>query len=386
MKQPDEMQRALLHNAPRIATRLAFLVAGFGVSCWAPLVPFAKDRLAVDEQVLGLLLLCLGIGSVVAMLFTGMLSARFGIRPVIVVSGIALALLLPTLVIASTPMALGAFLLFFGASLGSLEVAMNIHAVEVERDAGRPLMSGFHALYSVGGFAGATFITTLLSLGVGTLASVMVGAALMLCATFAAWPRLLRTRAAEGEPHFAVPHGVVLLIAALTAITFLAEGALLDWSALLITDRNLLDVRQGGTGYMMFAIAMTIGRLSGDALIARIGDRLALLWGGSVAIAGFFVLLLAPVAALALAGFVLIGLGAANVVPVLFRSAGNQQVMPAGLAVAVISTTGYAGILLGPAIIGFVAKQVGLNQAFWMLPAMLCLVPLSARRVAGRAR
>jgi predicted MFS family arabinose efflux permease len=294
-------------------------------------------------------------------------------------------LLLPTLAVASTPIALGSFLLFFGASLGALEVAMNIHAVEVERDAGRPLMSGFHALYSVGGFAGATFITTLLSVGVGALPSVLIGAALMLFAIIAAWPRLLRTRAAEGEPHFAVPRGVVAIIATLTAITFLAEGALLDWSALLITGKNLMDVEQGGTGYMMFAIAMTAGRLTGDALIARIGDRSALLWGGVVAIAGFFVLLLAPVATLALAGCVLIGLGAANVVPVLFRSAGNQKAMPAGLAVAVISTTGYAGILLGPAIIGFVAKQVGLNMAFWMLPAMLCLVPLTSRRVAGRA-
>ena len=145
-----------------------------------------------------------------------------------------------------------------------------------------------------------------------------------------------------------------------------------------------MDIEHGGTGYMMFAIAMTIGRFSGDALIARIGDRSALLWGGAVAIGGFCVLLLAPVAALALVGFVLIGLGAANIVPVLFRRAGSQTVMPAGLAVAIMSTTGYAGILLGPALIGFVAKQVGLTNAFWMLPALVCLVPLCSRRIAER--
>jgi len=373
-------------EAARLATRLAFLVAGFGVSCWAPLVPFAKDRLAIDEQMLGVLLLCLGIGSLMAMLFTGMLSTRFGTRPVIVVSGVALALLLPTLVVSSTPFALGLSLWFFGASLGSLEVAMNIHAVEVERDAGRPLMSGFHALYSVGGFAGATFVTLLLSSGVGTLESVLMGSALMLIASFAAWPRLLRTRATEGEPHFALPRGVVVIIAALAAIMFLAEGALLDWGALLITGNNLVDVQHGGTGYMMFAIAMTVGRFTGDALIARIGDHAALLCGGIVAIAGFVVLLLAPFVSLALVGFVLIGLGAANIVPVLFRRAGSQTVMPAGLAVAIISTTGYAGILLGPAVIGFVAKQVGLANAFWMLPALVCLVPMSSRLVAPRVK
>jgi predicted MFS family arabinose efflux permease len=385
MQSPDILERAHPSNeSARLATRLAFLVAGFGVSCWAPLVPFAKARLAADEQMLGMLLLCLGIGSVVAMLFTGVLSTKFGTRPVILVSGIALALMLPTLVISSTTVTMGVSLLFFGAALGAIEVGMNIHAVEVERDAGRPLMSGFHALYSVGGFAGATFITMLLSTGVSTFVSVLIAAALMLLAVFACGPRLLRTKPSEDTPHFAVPRGVVALIAVLAAIMFLAEGALLDWGALLLTSRNLMDMEHGGTGYMMFAIAMTIGRFSGDALVARIGDRSALLWGGCVAIFGFTVLLVASFPALALVGFVLIGLGAANIVPVLFRRAGSQTVMPAGLAVAIISTAGYAGILLGPAVIGFVANHIGLTNAFWMLPALVCLVPLTSRLVTRR--
>lgn len=385
MQPPDIVERALPTNeSARLATRLAFLVAGFGVSCWAPLVPFAKARLAADEQMLGMLLLCLGIGSVVAMLFTGVLSTKFGTRPVILVSGIALAFFLPTLVVSSTTVTMGLSLLFFGAALGAIEVGMNIHAVEVERDAGRPLMSGFHALYSVGGFAGATFITTLLSLGISTLVSVLIAAAMMLLAVFMCGPRLLRTKPAEDTPHFAVPRGVVAVIAVLAAIMFLAEGALLDWGALLLTGRDLMDMEHGGTGYMMFAIAMTVGRFSGDALVARIGDRSALLWGGIVAIFGFAVLLLASLPALALGGFVLIGLGAANIVPVLFRRAGSQTVMPAGLAVAIISTAGYAGILLGPAAIGFVANNIGLTNAFWMLPALVCLVPLTSRLVTRR--
>ena len=368
----------------RLATRLAFLVAGFGVACWAPLVPYAKTRLAVDERMLGLLLLCLGIGSLLAMVFSGVLSSRFGSRPVIVASGFGLAATLPLLAIVSTPLMLSMSLLLFGASLGALDVAMNSHAVEVERDAGRPLMSGFHALYSTGGFAGALFMTMLLSVGIAPITSLMIGSALMVLMMLAAWPRLLRTKAAEGEPHFALPRGVVLIIAVLAAITFLAEGALLDWSALLITGARLVDVKQGGIGYMFFAIAMTFGRFAGDALITRIGDRRALLWGGLIAIAGFVLLLTAPVAAVAMAGLVLIGLGAANIVPVLFRRAGNQTVMPSGLAVAAITTMGYAGILLGPAAIGFVAKIVGLTLAFWMLPALLVLVPLCSQVVAPR--
>jgi MFS family permease len=368
----------------RLATRLVFFVAGFAVSCWAPLVPYAKARLAVDERMLGILLLCLGIGSLLAMFFTGMLSARFGTRPVILASGLGLCVVVPFLAIAATPITLGLTLLFFGAALGSLDVAVNIHAVEVERGSGQPLMSGFHAQYSLGGFAGAMFITLLLSAGMSPFACVVVACALMLAMLLVASPRLLRTRAADGEPHFALPRGVVLVIAILAAISFLAEGSILDWSALLITGNGLVAVEQGGIAFVLFSIAMTVMRFCGDALTARIGDRPTLVWGGLIAICGFAVLLLAPVAMVAMIGFVLIGLGAANIVPVLFRRAGSQTVMPPGLAIAAITTLGYAGILLGPAAIGFVAEHVGLTTAFWMIPAILLLVPLCARVVVAR--
>src|SRR5687767_7497484 len=155
----------------------------------------------------------------------------------------------------------------------------------------------------------------------------------MLLAMLAAWPRLLRTRTADGEPHFALPRGVVLVIAMLAAITFLAEGTMLDWSALLITSNGLVDVEQGGIGFVLFSIAMTVMRFFGDALTARIGDRPTMVWGGLVAIGGFAVLLVAPVASIAMIGFVAVGLGAANIVPVLFRRAGRQTVMPPGLAI-----------------------------------------------------
>jgi predicted MFS family arabinose efflux permease len=367
----------------RLATRLAFFVAGFAVSCWAPLVPYAKDRLAVDERMLGILLLCLGIGSLLAMFLTGMLSARFGTRPVILASGFGLCAVLPFLALTATPLTLGVTLLFFGASLGSLDVAVNIHAVEVERDAGQPLMSGFHAQYSLGGFAGAMFVTLLLSVGLSPFACVAIASALMLMMIFIASPRLLRTKAADGDPHFALPRGVVLVIALLAAISFLAEGAVLDWSALLITGMGLVEVERGGIGFVLFSVAMTLARFSGDALTARIGDRATMIWGGLIAIGGFVVVLVAPAAATAMTGFVLVGLGAANIVPVLFRRAGSQTVMPPGLAIAAITTMGYAGILLGPAAIGFLAQHVGLTTAFWVIPVILSLIPLCAAVVVS---
>ena len=372
--------------ATRLATRLAFLVAGFGIACWAPLVPLAKARLAVDDGILGLLLLSLGIGSVVAMLLTGVLSARYGSKPIIIAGGLGLALLLPLLAIASLPVTLALALLAFGAALGSIDVAMNIHAVEVERAAGRPLMSGFHALFSIGGFIGSALMTALLSLQLGAFACSLICSVLMLLATVAAWPRLLRSAQAQTGPLFVLPRGTVLLLALLGAITFLVEGAMLDWGALLIIGADLVTDAQGGTGYIVFSIAMTAGRLAGDAVVARIGDRAALFCGSLLAIAGFIVLLLAPFAAVAMTGFLLIGLGSSNLVPILFRRAAKQTTMPVGLAVAAITTAGYAGILIGPAGVGFVAHVAGLPTAFWILAALMALVTASARVVTTDQR
>ncbi len=368
--------------ATRLATRLAFLVAGFGIACWAPLVPFAKQRLGVDDAVLGLLLLCIGGGSVIAMIATGPLSARYGSRPVIIASGFALAAILPLLTIAATPLTLGTALGLFGAALGSLDVAVNVHAVEVERDADRPLMSGFHALFSIGGFLGAAMMTSFLSFDVDIFAGSLACAALMACAMMIARPRLLSRVSAEEGPLFVWPRGAVLLLSILAMVTFLAEGAMLDWSALLVTQTGLLDVNQSGAGYILFAIAMTAGRLLGDGLVARVGNYRTLLGGGLIAVAGFAIVLAVPVAPIALAGFLLIGLGASNIVPVLFRRAGNQKTMSPALAIGALTTLGYAGILVGPAGIGFLAKAIGLPAAFWILGALLILVPLTARRVA----
>lgn len=365
----------------RLAVRLAFLVAGFGVACWAPLVPFARQRLGIDEGMLGVLLLCLGLGSVAAMVAAGMLSTRLGTRPVIVASGLGLALVLPLLTVAATPWTLGLALMAFGACLGSLDVAMNINALEVERAAGRPLMSGFHALYSVGGFVGAAFMTLLLSMQLEPLHATLLGAALMAVAVAVAWPYVLATETSAGGTLFVMPRGIVWLMALLAAATFLAEGAVLDWSALLLTEGGLVAPAQGGLGFMLFSVAMTAGRFAGDAVVTRLGDLRTLVVGGIVAVLGVAVLLLAPLREVAFAGFVLLGLGASNLVPVLFRRAGQQRVMPAAFAVSAVTTAGYAGVLLGPALIGFVAEAVGLSTAFWMLAGLLVLVPVSARTV-----
>jgi len=370
--------------AARLATRIAFVVAGFGVSAWAPLIPFAKQRLGADDGLMGLLLLCLGGGSVTAMLRTGPLCARYGCKPVVVGSGLAMAVLLPLLALAPSPWTLAAVLLGFGGALGSLDVAMNVHAVEVERDAGVPLMSGFHAMYSVGGFAGAAFVTLLLSWGLGPFACTWPCVAIMVAAMTVAAPRLAQTARVAAGHSLAWPRGPVVLLAALAAVCFLVEGAMLDWSALLLTTRGLAATAQGGLGYAFFSVAMTAGRFGGDAITGRFGDRATMRWGGVVSVAGFAVLLVGGRLETALAGFVLIGLGASNIVPVLFRRAGNVPNTSAAMAVAALTTVGYAGMLMGPAAVGFVSHLASLPVAFALLAALMALVPACAGRAAVR--
>ena len=180
------------------------------------------------------------------------------------------------------------------------------------------------------------------------------------------------------------PRGPVVLLAALAAVCFLVEGAMLDWGALLLTGRGLAATAQGGLGYAFFAVAMTVGRLGGDAITKRVGDRATMQWGGVVAVAGFAVLLLGARLEVALAGFVLIGLGASNIVPVLFRRAGNVPGTSAAMAVAAITTVGYAGQLMGPAAVGFVSHVTGLPAAFLLLAVLTALVPAFASRVVAR--
>ncbi|MRX08417.1 MFS transporter [Pseudoduganella sp. FT25W] len=371
----------------RLSTRLAFLAAGLAMAAWAPLVPFAKTRLALGEAELGLLLLCLGGGSLVAMPVTGLLTSRYGCRLVVLISGAFTCLFVPFLAYASTPLLLGATLFAVGASIGTLDVAMNVQAVIVERASGGSLMSGFHGLFSVGGFIGAGLMALMLWAGMTPTASAAVISALVALSLVVSAPHLLREPdAAERDaPLFVVPHGAVIFIGALCFLSFLAEGAILDWSALLLTTEQGLDPSRGGLGYAAFAIAMTLGRLTGDRVVRALGGKRVLLVGGLCGAAGFFLSVLAPSAPLALVGFVLIGLGASNVVPILFTAAGNQSAMPASLAIGAVTTLGYVGILAGPAMIGFVAHASSLNLAFGGLGCFMLLIAASARLGAARA-
>ncbi len=362
-----------------------FFVIGLAAGAWAPLVPFAKLRLALSDGALGLLLLCLGVGSILAMPVAGALAARFGGRLVLIVAGAAIALLFPLLALAPAWPLMAAALFAFGASLGSVDCVINMQAIVVERRSGRPLMSGFHALYSLGGIVGAGAVSGMIALGVSPLMATLAVAAVMLAATIASHPGLLATHADRPGPAFALPHGGVVLIGAFCFVVFLTEGSALDWSAVLLRTVRHADAAQAGLAYAAFSATMTAGRLMGDGLVARTGLVRTVTLGAMTAAAGLIVAAFAPNWLASVGGYALVGAGCANIVPALFTLTGRQTAMPESSAVAAVSVLGYAGVLAGPAGIGLVANLASLPMALLAVAAMLIVVAAGAARLRPAA-
>ncbi len=363
-----------LQRCQQMATRAAFFVPGFAIACWAPLVPYAKVRAGLDDALLGVVLLCLGLGSLLAMPLAGILAARFGCRAVMQASVVIIVAALPLLAFAPTPLTIGVALLVFGAAIGAMDCVMNIQAVFVERESGKAMMSGFHAFYSIGALCGAALVTLLLSVGSGALLATLATASGVVLVTLASMRWWRTERAPQGEAAFAVPRGVVMLIGLVCFVCFLAEGSMLDWSAVFLHDVRGVELAHAGWGFVAFNVAMTVTRLFGDGLVNRMGGARAVLIGGLVGSVGFFLATLVPAFWVALVGYALVGIGCANIVPVMFTLAGRQTRMPESVAIPAVTTMGYAGVLLGPASIGFIAQHWSLPMAFLLAASALAFV------------
>jgi MFS family permease len=369
----------------RIATRLIFFIAGFGMSAWAPLVPLARERASLDEEGLGLLLLCAGIGSMAAMAPGGVLAARFGCRRVLLTGALMVCASLPCLAGAISPSHLAIALFIFGMGLGLICCTSNLQAVIVERAHGRPMMSGFHGLFSVGGFSGAAAVSALLALGLPPVGATFIVVATIALTLALAWQGILTERA-RGGPIFVMPRGIVLALGVLCFVVFLTEGAMLDWSALFLTSVHAMPESWGGLGYATFSFAMTIGRLTGDAVIHRFGPVRVVNLGGLIAASGQLLSVYAPSWPIALIGCALVGAGCASIVPIMYSAAGRQTVMPAHLAVAAVTTMGCAGVLVGPAAIGFIAHATSLSVVLTLLAVLMIMVAASARVIPPKKR
>lgn len=355
------------------AARAFFFIGGFGTATWAPLVPLLRERLMVGDDVLGMLLLCIGVGSLLTMPLSGALAMRLGCRRVVMTASILFAAIL-LLVSCVDALSLAVpIVLIFGAVMGCIDVVVNIVAVLVEKGIGRRIMSGMHAFWSLGGFVGAGLYGVWVGLlGLTPFQSTAIAAGLILLLT-AVYGRHLIPYGGGGGALLALPRGIIVFVGMTAFIAFLSEGAVMDWGGVYLTTVRGMDLALAGTGYSVFSAAMLTMRFLGDRVVQRIGALLVAVGGALLAFGGILLVMFAPVDALLYVGFFAIGSGSANIVPVFFSLMGRQNVMPVSAAVSAVSTMGYLGILAGPAAIGFVSSLTTLQMAFAMLAALSIL-------------
>ena len=355
------------------AARAFFFIGGFGTATWAPLVPLLRERLMVGDDVLGMLLLCIGVGSLLTMPLSGALAMRLGCRRVVMTASILFAAIL-LLVSCVDALSLAVpIVLIFGAVMGCIDVVVNIVAVLVEKGIGRRIMSGMHAFWSLGGFVGAGLYGVWVGLlGLTPFQSTAIAAGLILLLT-AVYGRHLIPYGGGGGALLALPRGIIVFVGMTAFIAFLSEGAVMDWGGVYLTTVRGMDLALAGTGYSVFSAAMLTMRFLGDRVVQRIGALPVAVGGALLAFGGILLVMFAPVDALLYVGFFAIGIGSANIVPVFFSLMGRQNVMPVSAAVSAVSTMGYLGILAGPAAIGFVSSLTTLQTAFAMLAALSIL-------------
>ena len=355
------------------AARAFFFIGGFGTATWAPLVPLLRERLMVGDDVLGMLLLCIGVGSLLTMPLSGALAMRLGCRRVVMTASILFAAIL-LLVSCVDALSLAVpIVLIFGAVMGCIDVVVNIVAVLVEKGIGRRIMSGMHAFWSLGGFVGAGLYGVWVGLlGLTPFQSTAIAAGLILLLT-AVYGRHLIPYGGGGGALLALPRGIIVFVGMTAFIAFLSEGAVMDWGGVYLTTVRGMDLALAGTGYSVFSAAMLMMRFLGDRVVQRIGALPVAVGGALLAFGGILLVMFAPVDALLYVGFFAIGIGSANIVPVFFSLMGRQNVMPVSAAVSAVSTMGYLGILAGPAAIGFVSSLTTLQTAFAMLAALSIL-------------
>lgn len=372
----------------RAAVPAVIVMFGANAALYASFVtriPAIRDRTGATTSELGLALLLLAIGSIVAMNVAGRLISSHGSARVLTVSVILSALAFPMIGLLETPLALAVGLAIAGAGYGPWDVAMNVQAHRVETDLARPLMSRFHGCWSLGALSGAGVGAFIAEAGVPVIWHLAGAAAMVLVVCLLAVRRFIPDRppAATGTGS-KMPKALrwqLVGLGVLTLCATLVEGAAADWLPLYLTDERSAGPGLAATGYVVFALSMAIGRLTGTAILERLGRVKALRLAGALAGLGVLATITLPGIGGALVGTVGWGLGVALVFPTAMSAAADASARP-GEAIAVVATIGYAGFLAGPPMIGFLGDLAGLG---WGLACCLPLA-LGVIALAGRAR
>jgi MFS family permease len=363
----------------RFATFLLFCLNGFGLGMWLVHLPNVEHAIGVPHSVLGLLLLVLGGAALIGMQVVGPLVDKYGPRRIAPAALGVFGLMLTVPGWLTSWWTLGLALIVMGFANGALDVAMNAHAVVVERGYDRPIMAAFHAMWSIGGAFAALIGAVVLN------ANVPTGLTLTVTGLFCAALSLVAARFTMDADHHGkteetvvteakpTPKGLVWILGGLAFALMLAEGVANDWAALELKGILNASASEAALGYGSFAVAMTVGRFATDRVAARIGATAIVRYGAAIAALGLTLVALAPWIPLALAGYALFGIGLAGGVPQLFTAAGNLDHRSAGALMARVVGLGYVGLLAGPAVIGGLTRLMPLNAAF-ALPIALCVL------------
>jgi len=367
----------------RVAVKILFFLNGFIHANYFSRLPRIQDHFAVDNGTLGLILLSASIGALLAMPFTGWMIIRNGSRRVTIFAAYFYCALVPFIpLMPNVPLAMGLFFII-GLSTGMMDVAMNAQAVMVEQRLNKPIMTSFHALFSVGMMLGALCGSLFSELGTTLFTHFAIITVASLAIVFVARYYLIHDKPAKRDkdtPAFRLPNKAMVSIGIIAFCCMLGEGAMADWSTNYLENIVRASEAVAPLGLSAFALAMTIGRLLGDGARLRLGDKRLMISCGTIACTGLALAITVPEPALVIAGFFLVGIGLSVIVPIAYSIAGNAPDLPPGVGLAMVTTVGYSGFLFGPPIIGFLADWFSLRFALMVVVFLfLLMIGLSAR-------
>ena len=371
--------------SPHLATAGIFFVNGAVIGSWVAHIPFVRDELSISKTVVGLCLLALALGAVIAMPIAGQLLDRRPSAGLTRLAAYVEPLLLTIPLLAPSPVTLALALLALGAVNGLLDVSMNAHGAALERQLGRPIMSSLHAGYSLGGLFGAGLAALGAVAGVDPRLQLCVAAVLLLGLALACGPRLgdattVTETASSSEHRLALPSRPVVVLGLLAGAVMVAEGAVLDWSTLFLRDERGAGASLAVAGFAAFSAGMATGRLTGDRLNRALGPVRLFAAGTGAAAGALTVALLVSAPIGAVVALAVVGLGVANAVPIAFSASGRVPGVPPGPAMAAVTTTGYLGLLAGPPVLGILADATSLTAALGLTALLVGLASLAAPR------
>jgi fucose permease len=367
-----------------------FFVAGMAYASWGVHVPTVRDKFALNPAWLSFALLALTGGSIASMAVNPKWIARVGTRRACLAGGILMSAATALILVAPTYWLLLPVLAAFGIGLAMLDVAMNAEASAVEAAIGRPIMSSLHGMFSLGGMAGAAAGGLALSHGMAPALHLAVVAAASAAVLGIACPSVL-----PHVPHVEHAHGgaarasrwrspVLWALGVVALIALVAEGAMYDWATVYMRDVVRASPGLASAGYAAFSGAMAAGRFAGDAVRARFGAAQLVLASASLACAGMIGALALPSPLAVLTGFAMMGLGLANMMPVLFAAAMRVKGIHAAEGLAHVAGVAYVGLLLGPVMIGGVAQVTNLSTGLSVVALCAALVAVIGPKVLKR--